>query len=102
MLPSQCTETNMHSRHVQVKGVTDQGLKARPMKVVAVLGGGLMGSGICTALASAGIDVLLKDISQKFVDAGLSASPPTWTPVSRRKRWRGLPQMLPRPESEAP
>lgn len=52
--------------------MTDRGLKARPIKVVAVLGGGLMGSGICTALVISEIDVILKDISQKFVDAGLA------------------------------
>ena len=31
-----------------------------------------MGSGICTALALAGYDVILKEISQKFLDAGLA------------------------------
>lgn len=38
----------------KVRGVTDAGLKPRSMKCVAVLGGGLMGSGIATALALAG------------------------------------------------
>ena len=49
-------------------GITDAGLKPRPMKVVAVLGGGLMGSGIATAAAQAGCQVLLKEINQKFLD----------------------------------
>lgn len=57
---------------MQVKGVTDRGLTARGFKCVAVLGGGLMGSGICTALALAGYDVILKEISQKFLDGGLA------------------------------
>jgi enoyl-CoA hydratase/3-hydroxyacyl-CoA dehydrogenase len=57
---------------LQVKGVTDAGLTARTMKCVAVLGGGLMGSGICTALALAGFSVILKEINQKFLDAGMA------------------------------
>lgn len=44
----------------RVKGVTDRGLKPRQIKCVAVLGGGLMGSGIATACVLAGIDVILK------------------------------------------
>ncbi|KAG2485502.1 hypothetical protein HYH03_015775 [Edaphochlamys debaryana] len=56
----------------KVKGVTDvPGLKPRPMRVVAVLGGGLMGSGIATALALAGIRVLLKEINQQFLEGGM-------------------------------
>jgi len=51
-----------------VAGITDAGLKPRPMKVIAVLGGGLMGSGIATAAAQAGCQVLLKEINQKFLD----------------------------------
>ena len=31
---------------LQVKGITDAGLKPRKMKKIAVLGGGLMGSGM--------------------------------------------------------
>jgi len=56
----------------KVAGVTDAGLKPRPMKCVAVLGGGLMGSGIATALAQAGYDVLLKEVNQQFLDGGLA------------------------------
>jgi hypothetical protein len=44
------------------------GLKPRPIKVVAVLGGGLMGSGIATALVLAGVNVLLKEVNQQFLD----------------------------------
>lgn len=56
---------------VQVRGVTDAGLKPRSMKCVAVLGGGLMGSGIATALALAGYSVLLKEVNQQFLDGGM-------------------------------
>lgn len=44
------------------------GLKPRPIKCVAVLGGGLMGSGIATALVLAGYQVLLKEVNQQFLD----------------------------------
>jgi enoyl-CoA hydratase/3-hydroxyacyl-CoA dehydrogenase len=54
-----------------VKGITDGDLKARPIKTVAVLGGGLMGSGIATATLVAGMDVVLKEVNQKFLDAGI-------------------------------
>jgi enoyl-CoA hydratase/3-hydroxyacyl-CoA dehydrogenase len=56
---------------MQVSGVTDRGLKPKNMKVVAVLGGGLMGSGIATALAWTGYKVLLKEIKQEFLDGGM-------------------------------
>ena len=56
---------------MQVSGVTDKGLKPKKMKVVAVLGGGLMGSGIATALAWTGYTVLLKEINQEFLDGGM-------------------------------
>jgi enoyl-CoA hydratase/3-hydroxyacyl-CoA dehydrogenase len=51
-----------------VKGISDGDLKARPVKTVAVLGGGLMGSGIATATLVAGMDVVLKEVNQKFLD----------------------------------
>ena len=48
------------------------GLKPRPIRCVAVLGGGLMGSGIATALALAGVEVILKEVSQQFLDGGMA------------------------------
>ena len=51
-----------------MRGITDAGLKPRRMKKVAVLGGGLMGSGIATASALAGMDVLLKEVNEKFLE----------------------------------
>ena len=54
---------------MQVKGITDAGLKPRKMKKIAVLGGGLMGSGIATASALAGMDVLIKEVNDKFLQA---------------------------------
>ena len=54
-----------------VPGVTDVGLKPRAAKCVGVVGGGLMGSGIATACVLNGIRVELKEINQKFLDAGM-------------------------------
>ncbi|GMH40136.1 hypothetical protein BSKO_08040 [Bryopsis sp. KO-2023] len=56
----------------RLKGVTDVGLRPRPMTRVGVLGGGLMGSGIATSLAMAGCQVLLKEINEKFLQDGLN------------------------------
>ena len=55
----------------KVKGVTDAGLQARPIKKLAVLGGGLMGSGICTAALLAGMEVSLKEVNEKFLEVGI-------------------------------
>jgi enoyl-CoA hydratase/3-hydroxyacyl-CoA dehydrogenase len=55
----------------KIKGVTDIGLKPRPIRKVAVIGGGLMGSGIATACILAGQEVILKEINEKFLNAGL-------------------------------
>lgn len=55
----------------QVPGVTDLGLVPRQVKKVAVLGGGLMGSGIATALILSNYPVILKEVSDKFLQAGI-------------------------------
>lgn len=51
----------------KVRGVTDQGLPPPHLKLVGVLGGGLMGSGIATTLAISGAQVLLKEINPQFM-----------------------------------
>ena len=56
----------------KVKGVTDGNAKARPVKTLAVLGGGLMGSGICTAALLAGMTVILKEVNEKFLEVGFA------------------------------
>lgn len=48
--------------------MTDAGLKPRKVSRVAVLGGGLMGSGIATALVLSGVNVVLKEVNQQFLD----------------------------------
>lgn len=55
----------------KIQGVTDSGLKPHKMKSVAVIGGGLMGSGIATALALNNVPVILKEVNQEFLQAGL-------------------------------
>ena len=55
----------------RVEGVTDIGLAARPIRRVGVLGGGLMGSGIVTSLILSGHEVLLKEVNEKFLNAGM-------------------------------
>lgn len=48
--------------------MTDAGLSPRKISRVAVLGGGLMGSGIATALVLSGVQVVLKEVNQQFLD----------------------------------
>ena len=42
------------------------------MQRVAVIGAGAMGSGIAQVISQAGIEVLLKDVKQEYVDKGLA------------------------------
>lgn len=55
----------------KVPGVTDTALTARPIERVGVLGGGTMGSGIATALVSAGLEVRLKEVDDAALEAGV-------------------------------
>ncbi len=56
----------------KVPGVTDAGLTAGGIQRVGVLGGGTMGSGIATALISAGIEVRLKEVDDTALAAGVA------------------------------
>nr|CAB3449587.1 unnamed protein product [Digitaria exilis] len=53
-----------------VPGVTDIQLKPRQIRKVAVIGGGLMGSGIATALLVSNMSVLLKEVNPQFLQRG--------------------------------
>ncbi|QCD92089.1 enoyl-CoA hydratase/3-hydroxyacyl-CoA dehydrogenase [Vigna unguiculata] len=55
----------------KVPGVTDIGLKPRNIRKAAVIGGGLMGSGIATALLLGNIRVFLKEINSEFLTKGI-------------------------------
>ncbi|XP_011048390.1 PREDICTED: peroxisomal fatty acid beta-oxidation multifunctional protein AIM1 isoform X2 [Populus euphratica] len=54
----------------KIPKVTDVGLKPRHIKKVAVIGGGLMGSGIATALIVSNIHVVLKEINSEYLQKG--------------------------------
>ncbi|URE19982.1 Peroxisomal fatty acid beta-oxidation multifunctional [Musa troglodytarum] len=56
---------------LKVHSVTDVGLRPRKIKRVAVIGGGLMGSGIATALILSNTPVILKEIDSNFLQMGL-------------------------------
>ena len=43
----------------------------RRVNKVAILGGGLMGSGIATALILSNYPVILKEVNDKFLQAGI-------------------------------
>ena len=47
-----------------------------------MLGGGLMGSGICTACILNGIDIILKEVNQQFLDVSQQHGPGPATPPS--------------------
>ena len=53
--------------------VTDVRLKPRHVKKVAVIGGGLMGSGIATALILSNIFVVLKEVNSEYLLKGLKS-----------------------------
>ena len=53
--------------------MTDVGLKPRHMKKVAVIGGGLMGSGIATALLLSNIRVVIKEINSEYLLKGIKS-----------------------------
>eukprot|EP00262_Sarcandra_glabra_P015137 TRINITY_DN459_c1_g1_i2.p1 TRINITY_DN459_c1_g1~~TRINITY_DN459_c1_g1_i2.p1 ORF type:complete len:721 (+),score=149.52 TRINITY_DN459_c1_g1_i2:112-2274(+) len=55
----------------KVPNVTDVGLKPRLVKKVAVIGGGLMGSGIATVLILSNIAVVLKEINSNYLQKGI-------------------------------
>ncbi|XP_017625864.1 peroxisomal fatty acid beta-oxidation multifunctional protein AIM1 [Gossypium arboreum] len=55
----------------KVPNVTDVGLKPRQVKKVAIIGGGLMGSGIATALIVNNIFVVLKEVNSEYLLKGI-------------------------------
>ncbi|KAM1061808.1 hypothetical protein FF1_026224 [Malus domestica] len=55
----------------KVPNVTDVGLKPRQINKVAIIGGGLMGSGIATALLRSNISVVLKEVNSEYLQKGI-------------------------------
>lgn len=54
----------------KVPGVTDVHLKPRQIRKVGIIGGGLMGSGIATALLVSNISVVLKEVNPQVLQRG--------------------------------
>jgi len=61
--------------------VAKQGIRS-----VGIIGGGTMGSGIAIACLQAGIKVILKEVNQKFLDAGLERIKSVYDSRLSRKR----------------
>ncbi|KAH9614687.1 hypothetical protein KSS87_007804 [Heliosperma pusillum] len=57
----------------KVPGVTDVALKPRRVGKVAVIGGGLMGSGIATALLLGNMHVYLKEVNAELLSKGIKS-----------------------------
>ncbi|KAJ0980641.1 hypothetical protein J5N97_008896 [Dioscorea zingiberensis] len=55
----------------KVPGITDLGLVPRKIIKVAIIGGGLMGSGIATSLILSNYPVIVKEVNEKFLKAGM-------------------------------
>ncbi|KAF5953431.1 hypothetical protein HYC85_006287 [Camellia sinensis] len=55
----------------RVPGITDRGLVPRRISKVAILGGGLMGSGIATSLILSNYPVVLKEVNDNFLQTGV-------------------------------
>ncbi|KAK8718123.1 hypothetical protein V6N13_045369 [Hibiscus sabdariffa] len=58
-------------RTSKVPGITDMGLKPRKVNTFAVVGGGIMGSSIVTALIVSNYRVILKEMDEKALLAGI-------------------------------
>lgn len=58
---------------MQVPGVTNSLLKPRKLEKVAVIGGGLMGTGIATALIVSNIHVILKEVNYESVQKAMKS-----------------------------
>nr|XP_009770733.1 PREDICTED: peroxisomal fatty acid beta-oxidation multifunctional protein AIM1-like [Nicotiana sylvestris] len=69
----------------KVPGITDCQLKHRKIEKVAVVGGGLMGSGISTALILSSIQVILKEINYDCLQKSLKSI--EVKNVSKYRKW---------------
>ncbi|KAK6260266.1 hypothetical protein SCA6_014740 [Theobroma cacao] len=59
------------NRTSKIPGITDLGLIPRKVKTVAVVGGGIMGSSIVTAFILSNYSVILKEVNEKALLAGI-------------------------------
>ncbi|XP_031386430.1 peroxisomal fatty acid beta-oxidation multifunctional protein MFP2-like isoform X1 [Punica granatum] len=56
----------------KIPGITDRGMMPRQVNKVAVVGGGLMGSGIVTALILNNFPVILKEMNENLLQTGIN------------------------------
>ena len=70
----------------KVPGVTDSGLKPRNVRKAAVIGGGLMGSGIATTLLLGDIRVILKEVNSEYLQKGLKTIEANVRGLAARKK----------------
>ncbi|AQK85259.1 peroxisomal fatty acid beta-oxidation multifunctional protein MFP2 isoform X1 [Zea mays] len=56
----------------KIPNITNIGLTARKIKKAAIVGGGLMGSGIATILILNNFNVVLKEVNEQFLSAGIN------------------------------
>lgn len=56
---------------MQIPGITNLGLLPRNINKVAVIGGGLMGSGIASVLILSNYHVILKEVDHNLLLAGI-------------------------------
>ncbi|XP_047095370.1 glyoxysomal fatty acid beta-oxidation multifunctional protein MFP-a-like [Lolium rigidum] len=76
----QQSQTSKSLRHIffaqratsKIPNITNLSLTPRRILKAAIIGGGLMGSGIATALIMSDIMVVLKEVNGKFLDAGIN------------------------------
>ncbi|KAL3498435.1 hypothetical protein ACH5RR_041167, partial [Cinchona calisaya] len=78
LLPSKTAKSLVHvflseRAASKVPRITDSGFKARNIDRVAVVGGGLMGSGIATALIINNIHVILKEVNYEYLKKGVKS-----------------------------
>ncbi|KAJ1262447.1 hypothetical protein BS78_09G108100 [Paspalum vaginatum] len=56
----------------KIPSITNMGLTPRKIKKTAIVGGGLMGSGIATVLILNNFMVVLKEVNEQFLSAGIN------------------------------
>ncbi len=80
----------IHLFHVTTRSKAEKGSDAKPIKVkkAAVIGGGLMGSGIATVLADKGVNVRVKDLDKKALGKTLGYAWKYFSKAVERKRLR--------------
>ncbi|CAL4907728.1 unnamed protein product [Urochloa decumbens] len=74
------TQTSKSLRHFffaqratsKIPNITNIGLTPRKIKKAAIVGGGLMGSGIATVLILNNFKVILKEVNEQFLSAGIN------------------------------